>query len=195
MKLVLASQNQGKLTEARVLLEPLGIELHSLAEYAQTAQLDVAETADSFAGNALLKAQAYYKQLHMPVLADDSGLEVLALNNAPGVASNRWCPGSDQDRNQALLKRMEKSTDRRAKFVTVVCLLESDHQPPQFFRGEVLGSIAVEPKGAAGFGYDPIFIPNGYAETFAEMGIEHKNKLSHRARALEQLKEFFQKRS
>lgn len=194
MKLILASQNQGKIHEARVFLEPLAIELHSLAEYPQTAQLAVAETADSFAGNAQLKADAYFSKLQLPVLADDSGLEVIALNNEPGVASNRWYPGPDAARNTALLQRMEHQSDRRARFVTVLCLLESEHQPI-FFRGEVTGQIAFEPVGNDGFGYDPIFIPDGYEQTFAEMGVALKNTLSHRARALTQLKEYLQNRN
>ena len=192
MKLILASQNQGKVHEAREFLGSLGIELYSLAEFAQTAQLDVEETADSFAGNALLKAEAYFSELHLPVLADDSGLEVLALGNEPGVASNRWHPGSDADRNKALLQRLVHVSDRRARFVTVLCLLAREKQPI-FFRGEVTGTITLEPVGTEGFGYDPIFMPDGYNQTFAEMGIAAKNTLSHRARALQQLQDYLKK--
>ncbi len=176
------------------MLGPLGIELHSLAEFSQTKDLEVAETAETFAGNAALKAQAYFEQLKLPVLADDSGLEVLALNNQPGVASNRWYQGSDADRNAALLQRLINVSDRRARFVTVLCLLEQREQPI-FFRGEVEGIIAREPRGVDGFGYDPIFIPEGYSQTFAEMGIAVKNTLSHRARALIQLQEYLRSKN
>lgn len=193
MKLVLASQNQGKLLEVQALLRPLDIELHTIAEYPETAGLDVAETAPDFQGNALLKAEAYGGRLKLPVLADDSGLEVDALDGQPGVASNRWFPGSDHDRNQALLDRLANQTNRLARFVTVLCLLEPN-QPPRFFRGEVVGSLAYEPIGDDGFGYDPIFIPKGCTRSFAEMGITLKNTLSHRARALEQLLGYLQKR-
>lgn len=187
MQLILASQNQGKLKEARALLEPLGLDLHTISEYPQTASLEIAETAQTFADNALLKAQGYAAHLHLPILSDDSGLEVLALGNEPGVASNRWFPGTDADRNTALLKRLEGITDRRARFVTVLCLLDPSLSKPVFFKGEVNGVIAHTPKGLNGFGYDPIFIPDGFTQSFAELGTELKNTLSHRAKAMEQL--------
>ncbi len=188
-QLVFASQNQGKVAEVRAALQPLGILTTSVADYPQTAKLDVAETATDFQGNAELKATAYAKALNLPVLADDSGLEVISLDNEPGVSSNRWFKGSDADRNQALLARLLDKTDRRARFVTVLCFFDPITNVKKFFRGEVDGVIITEPAGEAGFGYDPIFVPEGQTKTFAELGIEIKNQLSHRGRALQLFKQ------
>lgn len=194
-QLVFASQNRGKLAEVIALLAPLGISVSTVADYPQTRSLEVAETAPDFAGNAALKAKAYAQALALPVLADDSGLEVTALGGEPGVASNRWFPGSDADRNEALLARLVGVTDRTARFVSVVCFFDPAEDSLEFFRGEVSGAIAEKPSGDAGFGYDPIFIPTGYTQSFAELGADVKNTLSHRAVALQKFVEWLQKQT
>ncbi len=184
-QLVFASQNQGKIVEVKSWLAPLGVVVKSVADFENTKTMDVAETAASFAGNAELKATEYAEILQLPVLADDSGLEVTVLNNEPGVASNRWFTGTDADRNQALLKRLLEFKDRSARFVTTLCFYDPKTKEKQFFDGAVEGKIALQPTGVSGFGYDPIFVPNGYTQSFGELGIEIKNTLSHRAKALE----------
>ncbi|MBP9820119.1 RdgB/HAM1 family non-canonical purine NTP pyrophosphatase [Candidatus Woesebacteria bacterium] len=147
---------------------------------------EVEETGKTFSENAELKARAFLEACNKPVVADDSGLEVTALNDEPGVHSNRWFSGNYQARNEALLDRLKGETNRTARFVTVTCLLFPAEQP-QFFRGEVNGTIALEPRGLEGFGYDPLFIPDGYTQSFAELGDEIKSRLSHRARAFNQV--------
>src|SRR5690606_12761771 len=122
--------------------------------------------------------------------ADDSGLTVDALHGKPGVHSNRWHPGTDEERNTALLTELKNEKNRSAMFVTVACFLRTPDATPVYFRGEIKGQISKEPSGSAGFGYDPIFIPEGYDKSFAELGMEIKNKLSHRARAYIKFKEY-----
>ena len=128
------------------------------------------------------------------VFADDSGLEVEALDGAPGVFSARYAgvPKNDQQNNEKLLTELSAKSNRRARFVTVITLIHDG--AVHYFEGEVKGTIAYEPRGNQGFGYDPLFIPQGYRSTFAELGLEVKNKISHRALAVKQLIEFFKAR-
>ncbi len=191
MKLLFASTNAGKIKEAQAIIQLSGVEIISLDELGQDYQ-DVAETGITFEANAKLKAVYFAQLAGMLTLADDSGLEVEALDNGPGVNSNRWFSGSDADRNQALLQKLAGQTNRQAKFVTVACLYDPATQQENYFRGEVAGTIAFKPSGEAGFGYDPIFIPSGHDQTFAELGLDIKNQLSHRARAYQLVKEFLQ---
>lgn len=187
MKILLATQNSGKQKELQALLSSFGVEV-----LLPISNDDVEETGSTFEENALIKAKFFQgKNPEWYVLADDSGLEVDALGGRPGVFSKRY--GSDDaHRNQKILSELEalKDPDRTARFVSVLVLLGKDGE--HIFRGEVEGVIAREVKGAQGFGYDPIFVPRGYDQTFAELGASVKNAISHRAVALEKLKKYIQ---
>ncbi len=148
---------------------------------------EVAETGSTFAENAILKAKAYQLACSLPVIADDTGLEVLALNGQPGVHSNRWHPGSYTDRNEALLERLKTENNRSAQFTTVACLLVHSDSEPLLFRGCVTGQISTISRGVQGFGYDPLFVPDGYSQTFGELDPTEKQTVSHRARAFIQV--------
>jgi len=196
MQLLFATNNQGKLKEAKIMLENTGIEVLSLTEAGDLlnknlTSIEVEETGQTFAENALIKAKVFADETGLLTAADDSGLEVKALNNFPGIVSARWQTGSDADRNRALLKKMATVGDRTAQFVAVICLYDSQTKAYKNFRGEIKGKIALEVKGEAGFGYDPIFVPDGYKKSFAELGIQVKNKLSHRHQALKKMKASF----
>jgi XTP/dITP diphosphohydrolase len=190
MRLVVATYNAGKLQEFRQLLANLGMKLVSCAELTPPVP-DVKETGTTFAENALLKAQAVTNQTGEVALADDSGFVVDYLNGAPGVYSKRFVPGSDADRNRAVLTKLSgvPVTQRGAAFVAVLCLTQPG-QEPVYFEGRVTGTVAESPRGEHGFGYDPIFIPEGYTQTFSELGADVKNTISHRARAIEKLREY-----
>ncbi len=189
MKLILATGNKGKVREFRAILEPLGYEIVSQGELG--LDLNVEETGETFEENAFLKADAVLKATGHAAVADDSGLCVEALNGAPGVHSARYGGGkawTDQQKYEYLLSQLEGVTDRRAKFVScIVCLFPDGRRIS--VRGECPGRILDAPAGAAGFGYDPIFAPEGYDESFGQLGPEVKNTLSHRARALAALAE------
>ena len=187
MKLVFASNNQHKLKEIQALL-PKNIELLSLSDIG--CNDDIAETATTIEGNALLKAQYIKEHYHCNVFADDTGLEVQALNNAPGVYSARYAGEhkSDADNMYLLLKNMEGISHREAQFKTVIalCLDGSIYT----FEGIAKGRIGTTPVGTNGFGYDPIFIPEGSDQTFAELTQEEKNRISHRGKAFGKLLHF-----
>ena len=189
MEIVLATTNPGKIAEVTSLLKGSDFCVLSIHD-AQVPSLDVEETGATFRENAELKARAFAIATGLPVLADDSGLEVAALDGAPGVKSARWISGSDEDRNTALLEKLSDTHNRSASFTTVVCYLETADGTPHFFEGTVSGTISTTPAGTKGFGYDPIFIPKKYDQTFAQLGIEVKNKLSHRAKAFKQAAQF-----
>ena len=186
MKLVFATNNKHKLDEVRKITAQHNIEVVSLAD----SHDEIPETADTLEGNALQKAQYIQDKFGLDCFADDTGLEVEALDNAPGVYSARYAgPGHDSEANmQKLLQEMERKTNRKARFRTVIALIIGDKQ--YCFSGIVNGTITTEKKGENGFGYDPIFIPEGYEQTFAELGDSVKNKISHRAKAVEQLDHF-----
>lgn len=192
-KILFASRNQGKVTEVAALLKPLGWDVVSVVEVLALAQLaDPIESGTTFAENAELKARYYTPYWKDAILADDSGLEVNILNGFPGVYSNRWHAGSDSDRCIALLEKLRQAgavtpEQRAAQFVTTLCWLSGSEAQPEFFTGAVRGALAENPRGNQGFGYDPLFVPEGHAETFGELGIEVKNTMSHRARALQAL--------
>lgn len=184
MKLIFASHNEHKAKEIQSLL-PSGIELLTLADLQLTEEIP--ETAETLEGNALLKASYVHERFGMNCFADDTGLEVHALNGAPGVFSARYA-GNDKDSeaNMALLlKNLSNVTDRRARFRTSIALIWNGKQ--HFFDGVVNGQIAKVRAGSDGFGYDPIFIPENSTHTFAEMTLSEKNNQSHRARALEKM--------
>lgn len=188
MKLVFATNNKHKLDEVRKITAQHNIEVVSLADI--HCHDEIPETADTLEGNALQKAQYIQDKFGLDCFADDTGLEVEALDNAPGVYSARYAgPGHDSEANmQKLLQEMEEKTNRKARFRTVIALIIGDKQ--YCFFGIVNGTITTEKKGENGFGYDPIFIPEGYEQTFAELGDFVKNKISHRAKAVEQLDHF-----
>lgn len=188
MKLVFATNNKHKLDEVRKITAQHNIEVVSLADI--HCHDEIPETADTLEGNALQKAQYIQDKFGLDCFADDTGLEVEALDNAPGIYSARYAgSGHDSEANmQKLLQEMEGKTNRKARFRTVIALIIGDKQ--YCFSGIVNGTITTEKKGENGFGYDPIFIPEGYEQTFAELGDFVKNKISHRAKAVEQLDHF-----
>ena len=184
MELVLASNNAHKIDEIRQIL-PAHIKVLSLKDVGFTQ--DIEETGKTFDANAEIKANAIFEQVQLPVFADDSGLEVTALNKAPGVKSARYAgePVDAEKNIDLLLKNLEGKTNRKARFVTVICLKLP--QKSFFFEGEVWGQITTERRGQGGFGYDAVFMPDGYQQTFAEMSADAKNQISHRKQALEKL--------
>ena len=183
-KYVFATNNAHKLEEVKDILGDK-IELLSMKDI--NCQADIPETADTLAGNALIKARYIYENYHMDCFADDTGLEVEALNGAPGVYSARYA--GDAHNSEAnmkkLLAELEGKENRKAQFRTAICLIEGGEK--HLFEGIVKGEIIREKKGSSGFGYDPVFVPEGYSGTFAEMGAEEKNRISHRARAVQRL--------
>lgn len=187
MKLIFATHNKHKLHEIKLLL-PKSIELVSLVDINFTD--DIAETADTLADNALLKARHIYNKYKTNCFADDSGLEVEALNGAPGVYSARYAglQKNDADNNQKLLAELLLKQNRKACFKTVIALILEGEEC--VFEGVIEGEILTEMRGTNGFGYDPLFLPNGYNKTFAEMGTEEKSKISHRGLAVNKLVNF-----
>ena len=185
MKVILASKNQHKLTELSAILSQLGFEIALESEYG--LDIDVEETGTTFEENSFLKAEAVMKAAGLPVLADDSGLMVDALDGAPGVYSARYGnKTSDKARTAFLLENIKDVPDgaRTAKFVCVITCLWPDGRKI-VARGECPGVIAREPHGENGFGYDPVFYLPERAMTYAELPGEEKNKISHRAHALQ----------
>ena len=184
MKLVLASKNKKKLVEMNAILSQLGIEVCSEAEVG--VDIEVEETGTTFEENSLLKARAVMEASGMPAIADDSGLCVTCLNDAPGVYSARYGGEGldDTGRYQLLLQNMRGQTDRSAKFVSVItcCFPNGDVITA---RGECPGTIAFAPMGEGGFGYDPVFFVPALKKTFSQLSAEEKNAISHRGKALE----------
>lgn len=189
-KLVFATNNLHKLQEVSDVLSG-DIEFLSLRDI--QCFDDIPETADTLEGNALLKARYVFEKFGLNAFADDTGLEVEALGGKPGVYSARFA-GEDQnsEKNMAkLLADMAGISNRKAQFRTVFALIEEGNV--NFFEGKITGTIGHEPKGNGGFGYDPVFIPDGYLLTFSELGSEIKNKISHRALAVNELKNYLKK--
>lgn len=151
---------------------------------------EIPETGNTFKENALQKASFLYNKLKCNCFADDSGLSVDALNGEPGVFSARYAgePSNSQRNTEKLLKNLENKTNRKAQFTTVIAVILNNQT--YFFEGIIKGTITTSPRGDGGFGYDPIFIPDGYDKTFAELPAEIKNKISHRAIAMKKFKEF-----
>jgi XTP/dITP diphosphohydrolase len=186
-RLVLASHNEGKVREIADLLAPYGIDAVSAGKLGLP---EPEETGVSFAENAALKALAAAKASGLPALADDSGLEVAALGGEPGIHSARW-GGAARDFGLAMERvhrELEASgaRDQTANFICVLALASPDGGA-EMFEGKVFGTLTWPPRGTRGFGYDPIFVPEGYKETFGEMKPELKDSISHRARAFEKL--------
>jgi XTP/dITP diphosphohydrolase len=209
MKIVFATNNQHKLSEIRSILGD-SIEVLSLKDIG--CDVDIPETGTTLEENALQKAQYVYDHYHISCFADDTGLEVDALDGAPGVYSARYASmagdsgqmSHDSEANMArLLKELGNNNNRKARFRTVIALIQKKDICPcgctsikeiHKFEGIVEGEIIQERRGGEGFGYDPIFQPNGYDQTFAELGMEIKNHISHRARATQKLADYLLKR-
>jgi len=183
MKLILATRNPHKLKEIQAIFNVQGLEICSSFDFPEIP--DVIEDGDTLEANAIKKAVELCRATGLPALADDSGLEVEALDGAPGVYSARWSGEgcTYQDNNVKLLRELTGCTNRRARFRTVIALAMPG-EAPQTVEGSVQGFIRDEPRGDQGFGYDPLFVPDGYNQTFAELPAEVKNRISHRARAL-----------
>ena len=192
MKLVFASNNKNKIKEIQLLV-PASIEIVSLENIGCTE--DIPETADTIEGNAILKANYVTEKYGLNCFADDTGLEVEALNGAPGVYSARYAgePKDDNNNMNELLFQLEKETNRNANFKTVIALNLNGKQ--ELFVGIIFGKITREKVGTNGFGYDPIFMAEGYEKTFAELDMEEKSNISHRGIAVKQLITFLQKES
>ena len=190
-RLLLGTRNPGKVKEIRTILEGSGWSFSSLLEFAEVGP--AAEDFATYAENAIAKARFYAAATGLPALADDSGLEVAALGGAPGVYSARYAGegASDADRRALLLSELAKvnSRDRRARFVAAVAIVRPDGEVLNVSEGVCEGTIIFEPRGSGGFGYDPLFVPDGYNQTFAELPDEVKNRISHRARALMQTRD------
>lgn len=186
-ELLVATRNAGKVRELALSLAPLPLRLRTLCEFANINEVN--ETGCTFAENAALKARSYASQTGLPTLADDSGLEVDALNGAPGIFSARYAgeAASDGERVARLLAELARTHDqkRRAAFVCALAIADPQKDSLQIWTGRCAGRIAPAPRGGNGFGYDPVFIPDGYALTFGELGDDVKQRISHRARALD----------
>lgn len=203
MKIVFATNNQHKLQEIR---DILGSEFEIVSLKDIGCDVDIPETGNTLEDNAMQKAQYVYDHYNLSCFADDTGLEVEALNGEPGVHSARYAEGTDHDSeaNMAkLLRNLEGKDNRKARFRTVIALIQKQDVCPcgctsikkvNRFEGIVDGSIATEKHGTAGFGYDPIFVPEGYNKSFAELGESIKNGISHRARAVAKLAEYLKQK-
>lgn len=191
MELCFATNNAHKLEEIRAILGDT-IAVRSLNDIGCHEEL--AEDQDTLEGNSLQKAKYVFDQYGIACFADDTGLEVEALNGEPGVYSARYAgPQRDSADNIALLlNNLQGKTNRRARFRTVITLVRPDNTQP--FEGIVTGTIISTPRGEGGFGYDPVFLPDGYSKTLAEMSMAEKNQISHRARAIEKLVAFLKRK-
>lgn len=203
MKIVFATNNQHKLQEIR---DILGSEFEIVSLKDIGCDVDIPETGNTLEENAMQKAQYVYDHYNLSCFSDDTGLEVEALNGEPGVHSARYAEGTDHDSeaNMAkLLRNLKGKDNRKARFRTVIALIQKQDVCPcgctsikkvNRFEGIVDGSIATEKHGTAGFGYDPIFVPEGYDKSFAELGESIKNGISHRARAVAKLAEYLKQK-
>lgn len=181
---VIATNNPKKLREIDAILKLVGARAVTMREAG--INTDPEETGLTFEENAYIKAHAACMASNKPAIADDSGLEVDALDKAPGIYSARYCEGTDSDRVDFLLRNMQGKSDRSARFVSAVCCVFPSGEKITV-RGECEGIIIEQPAGENGFGYDPVFFVPEYRQTFAQISPEIKNKISHRARALEKL--------
>lgn len=189
-KLVFSTNNEHKLEEVKAILEP-HYQILSLKDIGDDT--DIPETGETLEDNALIKANYLWDTYHTNCFADDTGLEVEALNNAPGVYSARYAgeQKSSTDNVAKLLKELEGKENRNAQFRTVIALIIDGKK--YVFEGKIKGVITTSARGNSGFGYDPVFQPEGYDKTFAELTLADKNEISHRARAVEQLALFLRK--
>jgi XTP/dITP diphosphohydrolase len=192
LKLIFATNNENKLLEIQKMV-PENVELLSLKSFGLYDDLE--ETGDNLVDNALQKVRFVYEKTGMNCFADDTGLEISALNNEPGVYSSRYAGDerNSQKNMELVLEKMRNYQDREARFRTVIALIFEKNE--YLFEGIIDGSITLEPKGIKGFGYDPIFVPEMHEKTFAELDLIKKNKISHRARAFAKLIDFLRSHS
>lgn len=194
-RLLLATHNKHKAEEFQSMLGDLGIQVLTLDSFPQVG--DIVEDAETIEGNALKKAQEVFRLTGVPSMADDTGLEVFYLNKAPGVYSSRYAgpEATYADNCKKLLQNLQGVPPRRrgAQFRCVLALVTAE-APPVLEEGVCRGIIIESPRGDAGFGYDPIFLPEGHKQTFAEMPLDVKNAISHRGKALRKLKETLKSR-
>ena len=185
-QLILATHNDHKAQEFRDILPQYSVQ--TLADLGHDDEIE--ETATSLEGNSFIKAKTIFRRYGHVVISDDSGLEVDVLNGIPGVYSARYAgePRNDQRNTEKLLKELKNVFNRKAQFRTVITLMSAGNCFQ--FEGIIRGTIAKSPRGEAGFGYDPVFIPEGVQQTFAELTANEKNKISHRANAIEKLLHF-----
>jgi len=187
MKLIFATNNKHKLEEVR---EILGNQFEILSLKEINCFEEIPETQSTIKGNASQKAHYIYNKYKIDCFADDTGLEIDALNGAPGVYSARYAGEncSYEDNVQKVLKELKNETNRNARFKTVISLIINGKE--YFFEGKIKGKITNNKRGTSGFGYDPVFLPEGYSETFAELSADEKNKISHRGLATQKLIKF-----
>jgi XTP/dITP diphosphohydrolase len=188
-KIIFASKNEGKVKEVRHILDGINAEILSLNDVGFTDEIQ--ESEDTFEGNAKIKAKVVHDKYKLPTIADDSGIVAMQLGNEPGVYSARYAgeDATDEDNNRKLIERLKSFPEpHKGKFIcAAVYYFGADFIVAM---GEIVGSIIKEPRGTNGFGYDPLFLPDGYNKTTAELPPEIKNKISHRFRAFNQLKEY-----
>lgn len=182
MKYIFATHNNNKINEIKPLIDK-NIKIVTLKDL--NYQDEIIEDGLTFKENALIKAKTIYDIYKIPVIADDSGLMIKSLNNEPGVNSKRYSDKGDLGNNLKVLKKLKNINNRNAQFVTIICLY--DGNKATYFEGVLKGTIAYDMKGKAGFGYDPLFIPIGYDKTISELGMEVKQKISHRSIAINKL--------
>lgn len=189
LQLVFASNNNNKIKEIQQLV-PTDIQILSLKDIG--CEADIPETADTIEDNAILKANYVTEHYGYPCFADDSGLEIDVLNGAPGVYSARYAGSqrNDDDNMNKVLEKLQNETNRKANFKTVIALNMNGEQ--HLFTGIINGEIIHEKRGTNGFGYDPVFVADGYQKTFAELTMEEKSTISHRGKAVKQLVSFLQ---
>ncbi len=186
MELIFATHNNNKVKEVAQIL-PSYLSMKSLTDIGFFDEIE--ETGKTFEENALLKAKTIFEKTGKNIFADDSGLVIEALNGAPGVYSARYAgTGKDEDNIAKALKELDGKTNRKAYFISIFCLILNGKE--YFFEGRIDGTISTEILGENGFGYDPIFIPDGFSKSFAQMSAEEKNAISHRAKAVEKLNNF-----
>lgn len=188
MKIIFATGNQNKVNEVRSIL-PESIEVVSLKEIGFTQEIE--ETGTTLTENALLKARTIFEKYKLPVLAEDTGLEVEALHNQPGVYSSRYAGADCNSENnmQLLLSNLKDESNRNAQFKTIAAYIDAQGKE-HLFEGIIKGEIALQKIGTDGFGYDPIFVPNAYTKSFAQMSKEEKSEISHRAIAIQKFVAF-----
>ena len=196
LDILIATRNRGKLKEFAQLLSELPINLRGLDEFPEAGEVE--ESGLTFEENASIKARYFSLKTGLWTLSDDSGLVVDALGGAPGVRSARYAGphATDSERTARLLVALDSTNDleRRARFVCVLALNKPEDREPRLFIGRCEGRIAHAPRGQEGFGYDPVFIPHGYTQTFGELPAEIKNRISHRALALEAAKGYLRQK-